>query len=168
MKRLSVPLMKQEKLTCGATALSMVFKYFGKNIPARKIVKAVGGVKSYGIRTVKLADFARKEGFKVEVLTYNKKLAKGKAKFKKPSKSDIIKFLKEGFPVIIAIRSFLFYDKEPFKMGHFIIITNYKNGYFFYNDPGLGKRGKIKEEHLLFAWHNNILDSSGYLLVVKP
>ncbi len=168
MKNLAVPLLKQNKMTCGITALRMVLLYFGKNISSEEIIKKVGGIKKYGVRTIKLAEFAKNLGFKVYCYSYNKKLAKGKARIKKPSKLDIIKFLKKKLPVIISVRSFLLFNEEPSKAGHFIVITKYEKGRFWYNDPDDGKQHKIKEDELLFAWFNNILDSSAYLLVLQP
>lgn len=168
MKRLSVPLLKQGKLECGPTALWMVLQYFGKQTSVKEIVRDIGWIKKYGVRTIKLAGFAQKLGFKVYCYSYNKKLSKGKAKIKKPAKSDILKFLKKKLPVIIAVRQFLLFNEEPFDMGHFIVITGYEDGKFWYNDPEDGKLHKIKEDDLMFAWLNNVLDSSAYLLVLEP
>ena len=95
-----------------------------------------------------------------------KEITKGVGGVQKPSKEQILKFLKKGIPVIISVRSFLLYNKPYNKAGHYIIITNYKNGVFSYNDPYRYKRKEIKENDLLFAWYNNIVDSSGYLLAI--
>lgn len=44
---MKVPLFKQNsKLSCGPTALRMVFAYFEKNISEREIVKGLGGLRS--------------------------------------------------------------------------------------------------------------------------
>lgn len=114
-----------------------------------------------------MAKFAQDLGFKAECFSYNKKLAKGKAKVKKPLRSDIVKYLERNIPVILAVRAALLHNKEELKdLGHFIVVTKYKNNTFWYNDPYDGKRHRIKEDELLFAWHNNILDSSAYLLAI--
>lgn len=146
----------------------MVFGYFGKDVSENQIIKSIGGIKKYGVRTIKLAEFAKKFGFEEECLSYNRKMARGEAKHKKPDKKDILKLLKKNIPVILSVRSFLFYNKKPSKNGHFIIITRYQNGIFWYNDPGDGKRHKMTEEDLLFAWFNHVLDSTAYLLAVWP
>ena len=113
MKTLSVPLLKQSRrLDCGPTALRMVLLYFGEKYSSKEIIADVGGIKDYGIKNIKLADFARKLGFKVHCYSYNKKLAMGRAELKKPSKQDIIKFLKKELPVIIAVKSFLLYHEK--------------------------------------------------------
>ncbi|OGM05399.1 hypothetical protein A2715_04255 [Candidatus Woesebacteria bacterium RIFCSPHIGHO2_01_FULL_39_32] len=165
---MKVPLFKQkDKLDCGPTALRMVLEYYGKKIRADEIIKGIGGIKNFGVRTIKLADFARKLGFKTLCLSYNEKLSKGKAKIKTPSKSDIINVLDKNRPAILSVNtSILFGNKSPKDMGHFIVVTIYKNGYFWYNDPRDGKEHKIEEEKLLFAWFNNVLDSSAYLLAI--
>lgn len=168
MQKLSVPLFKQNKLQCGPTALRMVLYYFDKEISQDEIIRKIGGIKKYGVRTIKLSDFAQKLGLKTYCYSYNKKLSKGKAEIKKPAKSDIIKFLKKKLPVIITVRQFLLFDKEPSNLGHFIVITKYENGRFWYNDPEDGKLHKIKEDELMFAWFNNVLDSSAYLLTLQP
>ncbi|MFH1452212.1 MAG: C39 family peptidase [archaeon] len=168
MKKLSVQLIEQDKLECGPTALAMVLRYFKKKISPGEITKEIGGIKKYGASTINLADFARRRGFKVYCYSYNKKLSKGKAEIKKPKKLDIIKFLDMKLPMIIAVRSFLLYDEKPSSEGHFVVITKYEKGKFYYNDPFDGKEHKIKENDLMFVWFNNVLDSSAYLLVLEP
>ncbi|MDD4332776.1 MAG: hypothetical protein PHT51_01565 [Patescibacteria group bacterium] len=76
--------------------------------------------------------------------------------------------LRKKLPVIIAVRTFLFREGDFSETGHFIVITKYQNGMFWYNDPSTPKRSKIKENDLLFAWYNNILDSTAYMLVLEP
>ncbi len=146
----------------------MALKYFGKDIREDQIIRSVGGIKKYGVRTIKLAEFAKKLSFRIECLSYNRKLAKGKAKIKKPNKKDILKFLKKDIPVILAVRSSLLYGEKSSDNGHFIVVTSYKNGIFWYNDPHDGKRHQLAEEDLLFAWLNSVLDSSAYLLAIWP
>jgi len=165
---MKVPLYKQSKMTCGPACLKMVLAYFNKNISEKEIIKEIGGIKKYGVRMIKLADLARKLNFKVECLSYNKKLAQGKAKIKEPNKADILKYLRKNIPVILAVNSRILSNKQnknP-KLGHFIVITKYQNKNFWYNNPQDGKQHKIKEDELLFAWHNNILNSSGYFLAI--
>ncbi len=168
MENLSVPLLKQGKFDCGPIALKMVLQYFNKDISYNQIIKEIGGIKKYGVKTISLASFAKKLGFKVECYSYNKKLAKKIAKIRKPTKIDIIKFLKRKLPVIITVRSFILFNKKLSEIGHFIVITKYEKGIFCYNDPNDGKQHKIRENDLMFAWFNNVLDSSAYLLVLQP
>lgn len=168
MKKLSVPLLKQGKLECGPTALRMVLMYFDMDVELKKIIRGTGGIKKYGVRTIKLASFAKSLGFGTECYSCNKKLANGKAKIKNPSKYDIIKFLGKRLPVVISVRYFLLCGKKPSSMGHFIVVTKYEKGKFWYNDPKDGKGHIINEKDLMVCWLHNAIDSSAYLLVLKP
>jgi len=168
MRKIPVPLLKQTKSACGPTALAMVLKHFKNELSLKEIIKNVGGIKSYGVRAVALAKYAEKFEFKVYCYSYNKKMSKGKAEIRKPDKRLILKFLKKRLPVIIAVRTFLLRNLEFDKTGHFIVITKYQNGTFWYNDPSYAKELTIKEDDLMFAWYNNILDSSAYMLVLEP
>lgn len=165
---MKVPLFKQKRNTCGPTALKMVLQYWGRKISEKEIIKGIGGIKKYGVRTIKLAEFAHKLGFETELLSYNRKLADGKAKIKKPSVQDILKYIKDKVPVILAVRSAILYEKAPKKFGHFIVITGYQNGDFLYSDPDDGKRHKINTKKLLTALVANAADSSAYLLAIWP
>lgn len=165
---MKVPLLKQKTNTCGTTSLRMVLSYFGKEISENETIRGVGGLKSYGVKTTKLADFARKIGFNAETYSYNRKLADNKTIIKTPEISDITKYLKKSIPVIINVRYSLLNDTKLTKDGHFIVITGYKKGKFFFNDPDGGKERSIDEEKLRFSWFNNALDSSAYLLAVYP
>ncbi|MCK5460235.1 C39 family peptidase [Candidatus Parcubacteria bacterium] len=165
---MQVPLLKQTKSACGPTSLAMVLKYFKTEVPLNEIIKHVGGIKKYGVRIVSLAEYAKKLGFKVYCYSYNKKMSKGNAEIRKPDKKLILNFLKKRLPVIIAVRTFLLRNLEFNKEGHLIVITKYQNGIFWYNDPSYAKKLTIKENDLIFAWHNNILDSSAYMLVLEP
>jgi len=166
---MKIPLYKQiNSRSCGPAALRMVLAYYKTKIPEKEIIKHTGGLKKYGLRTIHLADFAEKIGFKIECLSINKKLAKGKAKIRKPAIKDIIKHLKKQTPVIIAVSSNLLFNRKSTTPGHFIVITRYNKGFFWYNDPKDGKQHKIKDKNLLSCWYNNnALDSSAYLLAIK-
>ena len=165
--KIQVPLFKQtNSLSCGPTALKMVLAYFGYDFSEKNIIRKIGGLKKYGVRTISLSDFASKLGFKTTCFSYNKKLSKGKALIKKPKKTDILNLIKKGVPVIVAVKASILHDKETSQLGHFIVITAFESGVFCFNDPRDGKEHKITEDEFLFAWHNNILDSSAYLLAV--
>lgn len=168
MQKRSVPLERQGKLDCGPTALKMVFQFFGEKVSKKEIIQKAGGIKEFGFKTIKLAEVAQGKGFRVYCYSYNKKLSEGKAEIRKPAKKDLVKFLKEKLPVIIAVRKFILYNEKPCKAGHFIVITKYENKKFWYNDPSDGKQHQIKEEKLMRAWQENALDSSAHLLALKP
>ena len=163
---MNVPLFKQKRNTCGLTALRMILKYWGKEVGEQEIARGTGGIKKYGVRTIKLAEFAGKSGFKTECLSYNKKLANKESRIKKPNMRDIVGYLRKEVPVIVAVRSALLYREEPSEVGHFVVLTNYQNRKFSYNDPDDGKRHKVGAEKLVSALLANATDSSAYLLAI--
>ena len=166
---MNVPLTRQKyKLGCGAAALSMVMQYFGDEISEKDIVKYCGGFKSYGLKTTDLARFAREKGYKVECLTFNLDRADGMATLKTPKTQDIIRFLKKNIPVIINVNVSALRNTAPNNRGHFLVINDYKNGRFYYNDPSRKYGGKFSMNYdsLLFAWFTNVLDSSAYFLAI--
>jgi len=165
---MKIPLFKQKKNTCGLTALRMALAYFGINIAENKLIKLTGKIKRYGVRTIQLSKAAKKLGFETECLSFNKILANGEAKIKKPDTNDILKYLKREVPVILAVRSSLLYDEKLTEEGHFVVTREYRNGTFYYNDPTDGKIHKIGEEALRFAWFSNVTDSSAYFLAIWP
>ena len=167
---MKVPLIKQKyKLGCGAAALRMTMLYFGVNVSEKNIIEKCGGLKRFGLRTVKLADVASKYGFKTEAYSYNKKMAKGKAEIRIPSTTDIRSFLDKNIPVIIAVEHLALHKNRKEKSGHFIVVAGFKEDRFIYNDSGWGKecgKNEIDPENLMFAWANNVLDSTAYLLAI--
>lgn len=168
MDKVKVPLLKQKtKLDCGIVALRMVLKYFKTDISSDKIIKSIKGIKKYGVRTIKLAEFAQGIDFKTEVYSYNRKLSHGKVKIRKPSKSIILNFLRKKLPVILAVNSSILYGKKKSEMGHFIVVSRYIDGKFWYNDPNDGKQHETEESKLMSALTANALNSSAYLLVLK-
>ena len=168
MKNIKVPLLKQGKMECGPTTLRMVLKYFNKNLSQKYIINKIGGLRKFGARTIDLADFAKSLGFKVYCYSNNKKLSNGKADIKKPSKLEILKFLKKGLPVIVVVRTYILFHEKESDRGHFIVITGYEDGEFGYNDPFDGKQKDISEEILMKALKKHSVDSTAYLIVIKP
>lgn len=90
-------------------------------------------------------------------------------KFIKPKLSFIDKYLQKKIPVITPVNfASLKNETGNIRTGHFIVITGKEGNNYFYNDPWTGKEYKIDNSHLFFAISNNVLDSSAYLLVIKP
>jgi len=56
---------------CGAAGMSMLYKYFGKDILEEEIIKETGGLTKWGSFTTDHALMAKKLGFKVTCHSYN-------------------------------------------------------------------------------------------------
>jgi len=91
--KLKVPIIKQKrKMGCGPTAMSMLYKYFGKDVSPKGIVKEIGGLTKWGSFTTDLAFMARKLGFKV--ICYSYALIYFEPGFAKLSHEEFIKKVK--------------------------------------------------------------------------
>lgn len=70
--KIKVPLIKQKhKMGCGATAMSMVYRYFSRDISEKEIIKKTGGLTKWGSFTTDHALMAKNLGFKVICYSYN-------------------------------------------------------------------------------------------------
>ncbi len=70
--KLKVPTIKQKhKDGCGAAAMSMVYKYFGKDISEKEIEKEIGGFKKFGSFATDHVLMAKKLGFTIICHSYN-------------------------------------------------------------------------------------------------
>ena len=91
--KLKVPIVKQKRKTdCGPTVMSMLYKYFGKSVSPKEIVKEIGGLTKWGSFTTDLAFMARKLGFKV--ICYSYALVYFEPGFAKLSRKEFIKKVK--------------------------------------------------------------------------
>lgn len=70
--KLKVPIIKQKsKVGCGAATMSMIYKYFGKDISEKEIEKEIGGFKKFGSFATDHALMAKRLGFTVICYSYN-------------------------------------------------------------------------------------------------
>jgi ABC-type bacteriocin/lantibiotic exporter with double-glycine peptidase domain len=69
--KLEVPTIKQKyKRGCGAAGMSMIYKYYGKDVSEKEIVKEIGGLAKWGSITTDHALMANRLGFKVICHSY--------------------------------------------------------------------------------------------------
>lgn len=85
---LNVPFVPQQKDTCGAAALAMVFRFWDRPVAPDEIASALLDPELRGIRGSRLADFARARGF--TALAYEGDL------------EHLRDFLAKGRPLIVA------------------------------------------------------------------
>ncbi|MBR9690140.1 C39 family peptidase [Candidatus Woesearchaeota archaeon] len=166
--RIKVPIIKQKNsLSCGPACLSMVLKFYGKDVSEDEIIENIGGLKEFGTRTIWLKEFAENLGFKTVCYSENKELSEGKAKLRNVNIDDITGFLDKDIPVIVNFKAYFIYDDEKKEIGHFVVLTGYDNNTFHLNDPRDGERRKIEKNKLISAIKSNALTSSAYLLVIQ-
>ncbi|MBU4299720.1 MAG: C39 family peptidase [Nanoarchaeota archaeon] len=91
-------------------------------------------------------------------------------KIKFPETKDIIQFLERKIPVLISVWAKTIYGNSDTLAtgGHYLVVIGYDGKNFIVLDPYNGKERKIDESLLLLAWCNNALNSTDFLLAIKP
>jgi len=64
-------LSQPDDTTCGPTCLHSVYKFYGKDVPLKKLIKEVPTLQHGGTLGVLLGCHALRQGFKVHIYTYN-------------------------------------------------------------------------------------------------
>lgn len=108
---------QMEATECGAASLSMIFGYYGRFFPLEQM-RVETGVSRDGCNARNIMRAGRKYGL----------IVKGFSK-------DIKGLLQLKTPCIIH-----------WNFNHFVVFEGYKNGYFYINDPGPGRRKLTYEE----------------------
>jgi ABC-type bacteriocin/lantibiotic exporter with double-glycine peptidase domain len=131
---LDVPFVQQEKNACGAAALAMVFKFWGKNISQYSVLKGTYNESRKGIRGEDLQAYAENNGF--EAFLYGGELDHLKANVKK------------GRPVIVAL------DSGSSASFHYVVVVGYddKASKIIVNDPQRGKLKSVPVHNFLSRW----------------
>jgi ABC-type bacteriocin/lantibiotic exporter with double-glycine peptidase domain len=118
------------------------------------------------IKRLKQVGAKDKEKYRSEsIIKYLK--SKGQYKIKRPDVRDLYRLVRRKIPLIIYLSTSALYEKQREGSGHSVVIIGFDKGGFYYNDPLDGGEHKISNDKLLFAWHNNVLDGTAYLLVVE-
>lgn len=146
--KIKVPFFKQDTdYTCGPTALEMVIGFFGKRISESNLAKeahtSIDGTKHSG-----MIETARKEGFFCYVDSDS-------------SISEIKKFLKQGFPVIVH------FTLEKENEGHYAVVIGFGLKHFILNDPWQGKGVKIPEHRFESYWVDKHMGANRWMMIVS-
>ncbi|KKQ94442.1 MAG: hypothetical protein UT66_C0017G0005 [candidate division CPR2 bacterium GW2011_GWC1_39_9] len=93
----------------------------------------------------------------------------GVLEMKMPSLKLVENYILKGIPVLISLRTKILREKDGIEnwSGHAIVITGFDGDTFYYNDPKDGAENEINREKLFFALSNNVLDSTGYMLILE-
>jgi hypothetical protein len=60
-----------DAVTCGATCLHALYRFHGREVPLARLIKEIPQLKNGGTHGVMLGRHALKQGFRVEIYTYN-------------------------------------------------------------------------------------------------
>ncbi|MDA0155937.1 peptidase domain-containing ABC transporter [Vibrio sp. Makdt] len=126
-----VPLILQSELSdCGLACLAMISSYYGHKINIQSL-KTFSLTDSYGMRLFDVIETAKCVNLSTRAL--------------KCSLNDISKL---SFPCILH-----------WDLNHYVVITGYKNGKYYINDPALGKR-VLTEEQFSNSFTGVVLEAS--------
>lgn len=131
---IDIPVVKQENNFCGAASLTMVFKYWGKNISQYSVSDKIFDQSHKGILSNDLKSFSEDTGFLAFVY-------KGEI-------NNIKENIKKGRPLIAAIRS-----QAPSGF-HYVVIVGFDEelALIFVNDPYLGKMKRMNIKDFSERW----------------
>lgn len=128
---LNVPFVPQQKDTCGAAALAMVFRFWDRPVAPDEIASALLDPELRGIRGSRLADFARARGF--TALAYEGDL------------EHLRDFLAKGRPLIVA-----------WKVGrdryHDLVAVGFDEDAVLVNDPAEGASRRVPLKRFEERW----------------
>lgn len=130
---LSVPFVPQDKDTCAAASLAMVFRYWAVDLPQAQIAEALLQPELHGILGSRLEAFARERGF--TAIAYAGDL---------PHLRD---YLAKGRPLIVAWKV----GRDRF---HNVVVigTDEASGDIVVNDPGEGASRRVASAAFEKRW----------------
>jgi ABC-type bacteriocin/lantibiotic exporter with double-glycine peptidase domain len=141
---LAVPFVQQEKETCAAASLAMVFRYWEVPVAQNEIATALLQPELHGILGSRLAEFARARGF--TAIAYAGDL------------DQIRDFVAKGRPLIVA-----------WKMGrdryHNVVVVGFDDtGAVLVNDPAVGAARPVDARTFEKRW----AEAGHWTLLVLP
>ena len=139
---------------CGPTCLAMIFNYYQIEMTPNEVYEFLPEKKPKDY--VKIGEMMNAGAAKNITLTYEN------YKNQYEAVSNLRENLDAGLPVIALIKYEPWQKKtgNPFKWGHFIVVTGYENGSFFFHDPlfgvwqpaGKGSHFKMTEYQFCKGW----------------
>ncbi len=142
---LDVPFVRQERDFCGPASLSVVLKYYGKDVSQEEIAKEVYSPKLKGALITDLRIYAQSQGFRAEVLQGDLR--------------DIEGYTDKGIPVIILVELGGWVRSVP----HYMVVVGYDDEYFIVH-TGYEANRRMKKEDLDKVWKR----MGRVMLVVYP
>lgn len=142
-----VPLCRQATdYTCGAAAMQSVLGYYGQDINEGELAKALKSNSQVGTRFEKIAELARRKGYKVAV-------------HKNSTVQNLRSLLDQQLPVICLIQA---WSEKPAKLyagdwnnGHYVVAIAHDVDNIYFMDPStLGHYTFIPVKEFEMRWHD--------------
>ncbi|OGX13245.1 MAG: hypothetical protein A2351_06080 [Omnitrophica bacterium RIFOXYB12_FULL_50_7] len=129
---------------CGPTALGMALEYFGMNVPTKRLIRETGVVEGSGANFRKLVNEANK-------FFPNSHFSWGTA-FGQDPMTYLKNELNSGGLVIVPVVGDYADGRRAVPEGHFLLVTDVKDGKVYANDPGDASRVVMGEDNFLNVW----------------
>lgn len=147
---LKVPYFKQDtSYSCGAVALQMVFRFYGKVFSERELVVDLKIDRNSGTPHKSIVEFARIEGFKAH-------------EDHEATMIELEDWLAKKVPVIV---NFIEPSSDD---GHYAVVIYADKHRVILNDPWDGEKFKMNTEDFKKRWSNSLHTSKHWLLAIYP
>ncbi len=131
---LDVPFVRQREEGCGAAAIAMVMRYWGREADDAAILRALHDRQLRGIRASELARYFREHGFRAFEF--------------RADWDDLVAHIAKGRPLVIALR-------EGAGALHYVVVAGVDTagGVVLVNDPARRKLAKLDRSDLERRWN---------------
>jgi ATP-binding cassette subfamily B protein len=140
----NIPTFRQSNdYDCGATALQVIFAYFGIEKNVQEIIKLVKTTEN-GTSMIKMRSIVEKHGFKT--------------KLGEMTVEDIKKYLNKKIPVILLVQAWPYKKiidwQNSWSAGHYVVAIGYDKNKLYFEDPSSIYRTYLSYKELKDRWHD--------------
>lgn len=130
--------------TCGCAALQGVLYYYGIEFREDRLAEKLHTTQAEGTKPQAIADFAKAEGFSVDM--------------RGMTIADIKHYIDKSIPVIVDIQAWSGHRHPDYHSdyadGHYVVVIGYDDERFIFEDPSLLNRGFLLFSEFLTRWHD--------------
>ena len=159
-----IPLRQSLRKSCGPCCLAMAFKALGIPISESEVIERLGGLRSYGACTVKMARLARVIGLEITAYSFSKRRSGVILEAPDPTVLDRA-CVKHKF-VIMTIDPSALKGLAPSGAVHNILLLKSGRQRCRYIDPADGKMHSVPRRRLLAAWYASAGKASAHSIVL--
>lgn len=159
-----VPLKQSNKRSCGATCIAMVVRAFGEEISERQIIRELGGLRSYGIDTVRLAAFAQALGLQVRCYSLQKRSKH--VRQHTPTLGILRSVNTPGKLLVLTVDPAVLTGKRSVRGFHNILLVKFGPRISHYADPTDATLHRISTKRVVNAWEASAARASAHTVVL--
>lgn len=149
---------------CTAACVEIVTRACGSPVTESQLIAELGGPRSFGICTVKLAKYLAVQRFRVQCFSQTRRGAP--LRLAVPSEALLEKCLHIGAFPIVTLDPSLLRTARPSRQFHAVLVTRLTRTRCEYIDPALGRRVSLSMPRFIRAWSICAKRASAHLLVM--